>query len=143
MKMSGNTILVTGATSGIGRAFAVRFAELGNAVIACGRRKERLDALRAEHPDIVARVCDIADEGQRAELASWAAASYPQLNVLINNAGIQLTADLTRRVDLPRVRSEIETNLVAPIHLEPQEMRRVQQTARETRNSHRGSGRPW
>jgi len=117
MKTTGNTILITGATSGIGRAFAERFAELGNKVLACGRRGERLRELKLKHPGVVVRVCDVSKPREREELVAWALREHPELNVLVNNAGIQLAADLTRPVDLDNVELEVETNLVAPIHL--------------------------
>lgn len=70
-----------------------------------------------QHPGIITRVCDVADEKQREELVEWLVTNYPDFNVLVNNAGIQLNTDLTNPCNLDRVRSEIETNLVAPIHL--------------------------
>jgi uncharacterized oxidoreductase len=117
MKITGNTILITGATSGLGLAFAEEFLKEGNTVIICGRRAERLAQIKEKHPAIITRVCDVADEQQRNELCRWAIENYPDLNILMNNAGIQLATDLTKPVDMPVVRSEIETNLIAPVHL--------------------------
>jgi uncharacterized oxidoreductase len=117
MQLTHNTILITGGTSGIGLAFALEFKKRDNTVIICGRREERLDEITVQHPGIITRVCDVADEQQREELVQWLVTNYPDTNVLVNNAGIQLLTDLTSPVDLKRVRSEIETNLVAPIHL--------------------------
>lgn len=117
MQTSGNTILITGATSGIGFAFAEEFVKSGNTVIVCGRRDDRLKHIKQQYPSIITKVCDIANEEERRELSTWVIKHYPALNMLINNAGIQLITDLTKEVDLTRVRSEIETNLMAPIHL--------------------------
>ena len=117
MKMTGNAILITGGTSGIGLGFAERFLGSGNRVIICGRRTERLAEIKAKHPQVETFACDVTDERQRAQLRDWAVSRFPELNVLVNNAGIQHATDLTQPVDLQRVRQEIETNLVAPIHL--------------------------
>jgi len=117
MQTKGNTILVTGATSGIGLAFAEAFLREGNRVIACGRRKERLALLQERFPEVTAKVCDVQDEDQRVALAEWAVRHHPELNVLVNNAGIQLISDLTRPAAVSRIHSELETNVVAPVHL--------------------------
>ena len=117
MKLSENTVLVTGATSGIGRAFAEQFAARGSSVIACGRRAERLDELSELSPRISTRQCDLSDAAQRTELAEWVVREHPGLNLLINNAGIQLAVDLRQPVDLKAVETEVTTNLLAPIHL--------------------------
>lgn len=117
MQTAGNTVLITGATSGIGLAFAEEFLKLKNRVIICGRRKDRLAQIQAKHSDVITRVCDVSVAQQREELAHWILQNYPELNVLINNAGIQLVTDLTRPVDVSRIRTEMETNFVAPVHL--------------------------
>jgi len=117
MQTTGNTILITGATSGIGLAFAQEFLRLGNRVIACGRREDRLKQLQQQFPGVITKVCDIQDEDQRVALVEWAIRTHPDLNVLINNAGIQLTSDLTQPARVSRMHSELETNLVAPMHL--------------------------
>ena len=117
MQLSHNTILITGGTSGIGLAFAKEFKQRENTVIICGRREDKLEEIMLQHPGIITRVCDVADEKQREELVEWLVTNYPDVNVFINNAGIQLNTDLSTPINLDRVRSEIETNLIAPIHL--------------------------
>jgi len=117
MKLSGNTILITGGTSGIGRAFAEAFARLGNTVAICGRRQERLDEITRQYPAITGVVCDLANAKQREDLIRNVVAGFPALNVLVNNAGVQYAADLTRPIDVAAAREEIETNFVAPVHL--------------------------
>jgi uncharacterized oxidoreductase len=117
MKTKGNTILITGGTSGIGRGLAENFAERGNTVIICGRREERLQEIQGNYPDIITTLCDLSIIEEREALYQWVMESFPGLNILINNAGIQLLADMTKEVDIGRVRQETEINLIAPIHL--------------------------
>ena len=116
MKLTGNTIVITGGTSGIGRELAEKLLARGNQVVICGRRTDKLQELTTKHPRIAARPCDVNDEAQRRAFAQWVAESHPSTNVLINNAGIQLLTDLTRPMDVSRLREEVETNVVAPLH---------------------------
>ncbi len=116
MKISGNTILITGATSGIGLAFAERFFREKNKVIICGRRKERLKEIEMKFPGIITKVCDVKLESEREALFHWAVKHHPEINVLINNAGIQYAVDL-QNVNSAKVAEEMETNFVAPVHL--------------------------
>jgi len=116
MILTGNTILITGATSGIGLAFAKHFNTQNNTVIICGRRAERLKEIEKANKGIITKVCDVTDAQQRVDLAEWVIQNYPDINILINNAGIQLHADLTRTGNLANIHTEVETNLVAPIH---------------------------
>jgi uncharacterized oxidoreductase len=117
MQITGNTVLITGGTSGIGLAFAEKLLALGNQIIICGRREDRLKQINDKYPSIITRKCDITDNVQRTELCNWTLRNFPEMNVLINNAGIQFLADLTKPVNLDRINSEVETNLIAPIHI--------------------------
>jgi uncharacterized oxidoreductase len=117
MNTKNNTILITGGTSGIGLAFAEEYLKRGNKVIICGRRAERLKQLKEKHPTLIIRECDIEVAVQREYLHNWIVENHPDTNILMNNAGIQLLADLTKPVELDRIYSEVETNLIAPIHL--------------------------
>jgi uncharacterized oxidoreductase len=116
MNLTGNTILITGGTSGIGLALAKHLNMLNNKVIICGRRADRLEEIKRNNAGIVTKVCDVMDAQQRVDLTEWVFQNYPDVNVLINNAGIQLHADLTRTGNLAGIHTEVETNLVAPIH---------------------------
>ncbi|HEY0429319.1 MAG TPA: SDR family NAD(P)-dependent oxidoreductase [Pyrinomonadaceae bacterium] len=117
MNFSGNTILITGGASGIGFAFAERFLAAGNEVIVCGRREEKLREAQEKHPRLHARVCDVAEEAERIALFEWTTSEFPNLNVLVNNAGIQRRVKLTESEDWQKTRREIAINLDAPIHL--------------------------
>ena len=117
MKLEGNTIVITGGSSGIGAALALRLANTGNKVIIAGRRAERLAEVAAKAPGIVARVCDVADERQRADLVAWLAKEHPETNVFVNNAGVQMSGNFTTGLDTTKMRAEIETNIVALFHL--------------------------
>ncbi|MBS1687629.1 MAG: SDR family NAD(P)-dependent oxidoreductase [Bacteroidetes bacterium] len=117
MKIGGNTILITGATSGIGLAFAEEFYKAGSKVIVCGRREDRLKQLGEKYPGMITKICDVSVTDQRKELAAWVIKEYPETNIIMNNAGIQLTCDMTQEVDLDRVYAEVDTNLIAPLHI--------------------------
>ena len=117
MNLSGNTILVTGGASGIGLAIAERFAARKNNVIICGRREDKLREAAERVPGFKCRVCDVARPEEREKLANWAVSEFPELNVLVNNAGIQRRVDLTKPENWEATRSEIAINLDAPIHL--------------------------
>jgi short-subunit dehydrogenase involved in D-alanine esterification of teichoic acids len=117
MKMTGNTILITGGTSGIGLGLALRLHEAGNKVIVAGRRKELLDEITAEHPGIDALVLDIADPDSIARARETVAASHPELNVLVNNAGIQLPESLLEPAGLQVAEDHVATNLLGTIRM--------------------------
>ncbi|MFF7865531.1 SDR family oxidoreductase [Streptomyces qaidamensis] len=117
MKMTGNTILITGGTSGIGLGLALRLHEAGNKVIVAGRRKELLDEITTEHPGIDALVLDVADPDSIARARETVAASHPGLNVLVNNAGIMLRENLLDPADLPVAEDHVTVNLLGTIRM--------------------------
>jgi short-subunit dehydrogenase involved in D-alanine esterification of teichoic acids len=117
MKMTGNTILITGGTSGIGLGLALRLHEAGNKVIVAGRRKELLDRITSEHPGIEALVLDVADPASIARAAESVATSHPQLNVLVNNAGIMLPENLLDPASLPIAEDHVTVNLLGTIRM--------------------------
>ncbi|WP_328349332.1 SDR family NAD(P)-dependent oxidoreductase [Streptomyces sp. NBC_00445] len=117
MKMTGNTILITGGTSGIGLGLAVRLHEAGNKVIVAGRRKELLDEITAEHPGIDGLVLDVADPDSIARARETVAASHPGLNVLVNNAGIQLLESVLDPAGLQVAEDHVATNLLGTIRM--------------------------
>lgn len=121
MKISGNTILITGGATGIGFALAERFLDAQNEVIICGRRENRLLEAQKNHPELHIKVCDVADNDDRIELFDWVTDNFSDLNVVINNAGIQKDVDFTKGAeDLLNGEDEIKINLEAPIFLSAQ-----------------------
>jgi len=120
MKLSGNTILITGGGSGIGLALAERFIKGGNQVIICGRRENTLQKAKEIFPDIITRTCDLTIESERIALFDWVTANYPEINVLVNNAGIQQRFNVLKadaKYNWSYFSKEITANLEAPVHL--------------------------
>lgn len=117
MKTSGNTILITGSGSGIGRELALSFNALGNTVIVAGRHMETLQETIAGQRNMHAMAIDIDDPKAIAAFANRVITEHPSLNVLINNAGIMRREDLSETRDLHDCEQTILTNLLGPIRL--------------------------
>lgn len=117
MKQTGNTILVTGGGSGIGQALAQRLHDAGNTVIVAGRRKDALESAIAGRPNMHALTLDIESADGIADFSDRLLKAYPDLNVVINNAGIMRFEDLTKTHDLTDAEDTITTNLLGPIRL--------------------------
>jgi uncharacterized oxidoreductase len=118
MKNSGNTILITGGGSGIGRRLAEEFHALGNTVIIAGRRRAALDEVTAANPGMASAVLDVADGDAIRAFAVQIAHDHPDLNVLINNAGVMFAETFTaQQDDLADAEATVATNLLGPIRL--------------------------
>lgn len=117
MKMTGNTIFITGGTSGIGRAIAEAFHQLGNQVIISGRRKSLLDDVTKANPGMYGMELDIQDPAQIQAAAAQLASKFPTLNVLFNNAGIMPFDDAAGAVDEDSALATINTNLLGPVRM--------------------------
>jgi uncharacterized oxidoreductase len=118
MDISGNTVLITGGATGIGYAIAESFLKAGNEVIICGRREERLLEAQKKHPELHIKVCDLAKEVDRRTLVEWVSASFSDLNILVNNAGVQRDIEFTKGIsEFLSGENEIRINLEAPIIL--------------------------
>ena len=117
MKISNNKILITGGASGIGLGLTERFIREGNKVIICGRRESVLKEVARKFPAVITKVCDLSAEAERIELYNWVAENHRDLNVLVNNAGIQNWMSISDSNFYQKSSDEITTNILAPIHL--------------------------
>ena len=117
MNLTGNTILITGGGSGIGRGLAEALHRLGNQVIVSGRRKGHLEATTKANPGMQSVELNVEDRASIASVSKRLIADFPNLNVLINNAGIMQTDDAAGVIDDAVLTSTISTNLLGPIRL--------------------------
>lgn len=117
MKITGNTILMTGGGTGIGRALAHRFHDLGNDVIVTGRRRAPLDETIAGRERMHAELLDVADPEAIRDFARHIAATHSNLNILINNAGIMPLENAGAPRNLHDAEAVITTNILGPIRL--------------------------
>ena len=121
MQTTGNTILITGGGSGIGRALAESFHALGNKVIIAGRRQQLLDETTAANPGMASAVLDIGDPAAISAFAAKLVQDHPSLNAVILNAGIMrpenFLGDASQPFNPADAESIITTNLLGPIRL--------------------------
>jgi uncharacterized oxidoreductase len=117
MQLSNNKVLITGGASGIGLGLTERFINENNTVIIVGRRESVLQEAAAKFPSVITKVCDLASEEDRLALYSWVAEHHSDVNVLVNNAGIQNWMGFGDPDFFAKATAEITTNVLAPIHL--------------------------
>ncbi|WP_434444776.1 SDR family oxidoreductase [Lentzea sp. E54] len=117
MDITGNTVFIPGATSGIGLALALALRERGNTVIVGGRRTDLLEKIAAEHPGVETVRIDTADAGSVQAVAKDVIARFPELNVLIAMAGIMRVEDWRGAEFLESAESTVTTNVLGPIRL--------------------------
>jgi uncharacterized oxidoreductase len=117
MDRSGNTILITGGGTGIGRALAHRWHDLGNRVIIAGRRRASLEEAASGRPGMMIRELDVADRDAVRVVTDQLVAEHPELNVLVNCAGISAAEDPTIARDLSHGERMVETNFLGPVRM--------------------------
>ena len=118
MITTGNTILITDGSSGIGLALAKRFLEFKNKVIITGRDEKKLQHIKAQFPDIITFAGDLTDKNSFDELVLFIKQQYFDLNILINNAAVQYNYNFIDEQELIyKIDYEISTNLTASIKL--------------------------
>ena len=119
MNLSDNTILVTGGGSGIGLALAKAFAlHSGNTIIVCGRNAQKLETVHEKNSAIITFPCDIASDQDQQRLVEAVTQKYPNLNILINNAGIQHNYNFTGTQNhTALIEEEVNINFLAPAKL--------------------------
>ena len=117
MKISNNKILITGGASGIGLGLTERFIKENNTVIICGRREALLKEVSKKNPSLITRKCDLSDAEERKDLFNWISENHNDLNVLINNAGIQQWMSIADSDFYQKAKEEIVINIEAPLHL--------------------------
>jgi uncharacterized oxidoreductase len=118
VQLTGNTIIITGGGSGIGRGLAEKFHSGDNKVIITGRNQARLDAVAKANPGMIAMALDISDGAAIQAFAKRVVAEHPTVNVVINNAGMMVAEPYTADpVDIAIGDATVMTNLLGTIRL--------------------------
>jgi uncharacterized oxidoreductase len=117
MQLSNNKILITGGGSGIGLGLTEQFIKENNTVIICGRRDDVLKSAEKKLPGVITKQCDLSVEEDRINFYNWVRDEHPDLNVLINNAGIQQWMNISDENFYERAKEEIIINIETPLHL--------------------------
>jgi uncharacterized oxidoreductase len=116
MHMTGNTVLITGGGSGIGRALAEAFHRLGNRVIIAGRRRQILEETTSANPGMKSAILDIERPEAIRAFAREVRTDYPALNVVIHNAGI-MRPEAILKGEVTDAEAMVAINLLGPIRL--------------------------
>lgn len=118
MNISNNSVLITGGGTGIGFCLAEEFVKAGNEVIICGRREDKLKEAKTKLPEIHTKVCDVSSPLDREALYNWVILNFRDINILVNNAGIQRMINLKKGIqELVSSENEVDINLTSTIHL--------------------------
>ena len=120
MDIKNNTVLITGGASGIGFQFTKKFYENGNKVIICGRNTEKLESIKEQFPGAITTKCDISNAEERLNLYNWVTENYSNINILVNNAGIQNRFDILNTdatTSWSNLNTEMQANFKATVQL--------------------------
>lgn len=118
MKLSGNTILITGGSSGIGLELSKRLIQQKNKVIICGRSQQKLNKVKKQLPELETVQCDLSNKTECSKMAQWVIEQHPDINMLINNAALVHKVDFLSTENIMEMAElEVETNFMAPIRL--------------------------
>lgn len=118
MKINGNTILLTGGTSGIGLELVRQFYGFGNTIIVSSSSQKNLDNLKQEFPKLITIVCNLADSSSVQQLINQCLTEHKEINFVINNAGIQYNYTWNEETDgYNKIANEIAVNLTSPMQI--------------------------
>jgi uncharacterized oxidoreductase len=117
MRITNKKILVTGGATGIGLGLTERFLNDNNTVIVCGRRAEALEKVSTKYPNVITFQCDLEEESGRIKLSNWLKENHDDLNILVNNAGIQNWMKIEDERFYEKAQQEVNINITAPVHL--------------------------
>lgn len=118
VRINSNTILITGGTSGIGLELASQLMKLGNTVLITGRDASKLATAKRQLPGIHTFQSDVANPEAIVDLYQNVTTQFPDMNVLINNAGVMRKINLHNAIsDLDDITSEVAINLSGSIHM--------------------------
>lgn len=117
MQLENNTILITGGTSGFGLEFASKLIALGNTVIITGRNAQKLQETKQKLPAVHTIQSDVSKAEDIVRLHDQVVREFPDLNILINNAGEMRKLGLQQKHDLHDITREIEINLMGPMRM--------------------------
>jgi uncharacterized oxidoreductase len=117
MRITNKKILVTGGATGIGLGLTERFLNDNNTVIICGRRAEALEEVSTKYPNVITFQCDLEQESGRIKLFNWLKENHDDLNILVNNAGIQNWMKIEDERFYEKAQQEVNINITAPVHL--------------------------